>query len=199
MSSQKSKGSILPPLQRRIILCLADGGLQTINEITSNIPLLKLAKVCHYKPTWMAVKWLGKKGLVREAGKKEYRGREYPQFWLTSDGVLVALTEGAPLERLLARTKEIYPKDETLACYLEVVSRLNPDIIRLAYSALRRKGKIEPIDLATILFAEMQTDTSIQVYREIVKTIRSYPKEYEAFKRRMEKALETISKFNEMT
>ena len=69
----------------------------------------------------------------------------------------------------------------------------------MAYSALRRKGKIEPIDLATILFIEMQTETPIQVYREIVETIKSYPKEYASFKKRIEKALVTISKFNEMT
>jgi hypothetical protein len=51
MSNQTGKGIILPPLQRRIVLCLAEEGLQTKNQITTNIKLLKLAKASHYKPT----------------------------------------------------------------------------------------------------------------------------------------------------
>lgn len=54
--------------------------------------------------------------------------------------------------RLLELTKQIYPYNQTLACYLEVVSKINPDVLRVGFSALRQKGKLEPIDLAKMIF-----------------------------------------------
>lgn len=198
MSRRGPKGSILPPLQRRIILCLAEEGLQTINEIVKNIPILGLAKVCHYKPTWLAVKSLGEKGVIHEVGVKEYRGRKYPQFWLTDDGLLVALTEGGTVEHLLQLTKQIYPNNRTLACYLEVASQMNPEIVRILYSAFNRSGKIEPADLAMVFVAEMQTKDRNQRQKAIIDTLRAYPKEYGSFKKRMNQIMKDLDKLKEM-
>ena len=124
--------------------------VQTVNEITKNISLLKLAKVCHYKPTWLAIKWLKGKGLIQEAGTKEYRGRKYPQYWLTGDGTIVAMLEGTKPEILVAETKRVYPDNASLACYLELASKLNPETFRVGFLALNRKSLLEPVDLATM-------------------------------------------------
>lgn len=178
---------------------MAEKGLQTINEVKENIPLLGLAKVSPYKSTWLAIKSLNKKGLIHKTGVKEYGGRKHSQFCITSNGVFLALDEGIPLNRLLVETKQIYPDNHTFICYLEVASKLNPEVLRIGYSALERKGKIEPVDLATMMFTEMQTETQDETYREIVDTIKAHPQKYRLFKKRIEKMLETLSKLNEIT
>lgn len=90
MTRKKEKRNNLPPLQKRIILCLAEHGPQTINETTRN-----MKPKGHYKPTYMAFKSLKAKGLIQKQGSKTYRGREYAQFWLTEKGVITALVYGA--------------------------------------------------------------------------------------------------------
>ena len=144
MSKKNSSSTILPPLQRRVILCLAQEGLQTINEVVKNIPRLELAPASHYKPTWLAIKSLTEKGYIQAIGAKEYRGRQYPLYWLTGNGILLAFMEGTRLTHLLTETQRIYPDNITLACYLEIASKLDPNIFRTAFSALDKKGKIEP-------------------------------------------------------
>ncbi len=95
-------------------------------------------------------------------------------------------------------TKQIYPKNETLACYLIVVSKMNPDVIKIAYSAIVAKGKVETIDVINIILTESQTKSSDQQQKEIIDTIKTYPKEYDLFKKRMDKILESLDKLKEM-
>lgn len=199
MSKLKTKGNKLPSLQKRVILCLAQKGLQTINEIKTNIPRLQyaLARATHYKPTWLAIKSLGKKGLVQEIGTKEYRGRKYPTYWLTDEGILVALIEGANPETLLKKTREIFPENHTLLYCIEIIPKLNPRVLEIGYSAVRTKGKLEPIDLATILLTQMQTETSVQTFWEIVEILKKYPKQYNSFKKQIEQMLENLSRLKE--
>jgi hypothetical protein len=56
--------------------------------------------------------------------------------------------------RLLELTKQIYPENQTLACYLEVLSKMSLRIIKIAYSALEAKGKLEPTDMINLLLTE---------------------------------------------
>ncbi|MCJ7759995.1 hypothetical protein MUP59_02495, partial [Candidatus Bathyarchaeota archaeon] len=88
MSKQQRESHILPPLQSDIILYLAKEGSQTKNKIALGVSR-------SYKPTWTALKSLKMKKLTIETDVKTYRGREYSQFWLTDDGAMVALAEGA--------------------------------------------------------------------------------------------------------
>jgi len=176
---------------------LAQKGSQTINEIKTNIPLLKLAHVAHYKPTWLAVKSLGQKGLIQKVGAKEYRGRKYPTYWLTDEGVLVALIEGANPETLLKKTKEIFPENQILLYCLEIAPKLNLEVFEIGYLAVKAKGKLEPIDLATILFTQMQTGTSIQTFREAIEILKKYPKQYKSFKERVEQMFENLRRLKE--
>lgn len=200
MSRQKTKSNKLPSLQKRVVLCLAQEGSQTKNEIKTNIPRLKyaLGRVTHYKPTWLAIKSLGQKGLVQEVGTKEYRGRKYPTYWLTDEGVFVALFEGANPETLLKKTREIYPENQILLFCIEIIPKLNPKVFEMGYSAVKTTGKLEPIDLATILLTQMQTETSVQAFWETVEILKKYPKQYNSFKKQIEQMFENLSRLKEI-
>jgi len=147
MIKRNVESHILPLLQRDMILYLAKEGSHTKNAIASGVSR-------SYQPTWTAFKSLEKKSLIKETDVKTWRGREYQQFWLTDNGVLIALAEGADPDRLLELTRKIYPKNQRLACYLEVLSKMSLHIIKIAYSALESKGKLEPTDVINILLTE---------------------------------------------
>jgi len=144
MIKRNVESHILPPLQRDILLYLAMEGSQTKNTIAVGVSR-------SYKPTWTALNSLEAKKLIKETDVKTWRGREYSQFWFTDDGTVIALADGADPDRLLELTKQIYPENQMLACYLEVLSKMSQDIIKIAYSALETKGKLEPTDVINIL------------------------------------------------
>jgi len=192
MSKRKTRGNKLPPLQKKVVLCLAQNKPQTINEIKTKIP-----PPAHYKPTWLAIKSLHQKGLVQEVGTKKHRERNYPTHWLTDEGVLVALIEGANSETLLKRTREIFPENQSLLYYLEIAPKLNPKVLEIGYSTVMTKGKLEPIDLATILLTQMQTETSVQQFRETVEILKKYPKHYNSFKKQIEQMFKNLSRIKE--
>ena len=191
MSKHKEGNHILPPLQRDIVLYLAKEGSQTKNKIASGVSR-------SYKPTWTALNSLEAKKLIKETDTKTYRGRKHPQFWLTDDGAVIALAEGADPDRLIELTKQIYSENQMLACYLEVLSKMSLDIVKIAYSALEAKGKLEPTDVFNILFTE-STKISDQLQKEIIDILKTYPKEYDDFKKRMDQIWERLDKLKEMT
>lgn len=90
--------------------------------------------------------------------------------------------------------------NQTLACYLEVVSKMKLlDAIRVGYLALKRKGELDPFDLMAMMFTETDKKTTDQQLKEIVDVIKAYPKEYYSFKKRMDQILESLDKLREMT
>ena len=186
MSKKKLESHILPPLQRKIILYLAKEGAQTKNEIASGVST-------SYKPTWTTFNSLQKKKLIRETTVKTYRGQKYPQYWLTDDGALVALAEGANSKHLLGLAKQIYPEDQRLACYLEVLPKVDLDIIRVVYS-ITQKGKFESDDLLNLLLIGSATDKDDHSFEETVDTFKAYPDEFDAFKKRMDQIIEGLDK-----
>jgi len=186
MIKRNEERHILPPLQRDIVLYLATEGSQTKNAIATGVSR-------SYKPTWTAFNSLTEKKLIKETDMKTWRGRDYPQFWLTDNGVLIALAEGANPDRLLEMTKQIYPKNPRLACYLEVLSKMSLHIIKTAYSALEAKGKLEPTDVINILLTET-AKSSDQLQKEVIDTLKAYPKEYDLFKKRMDQIWERLDK-----
>jgi len=70
-------------------------------------------------------------------------------------------------------------------------------IIKIAYSALEAKGKLEPIDVLNILLTET-AKISDQLQQEIIDTLKTYSKEYDLFKERMDQILESLDKLKEM-
>lgn len=71
-------------------------------------------------------------------------------------------------------------------------------IIKIAYSAIELKGKLEPTDVINILLTET-AKISDQLQKEIIDTLKTYPKEYETFKKKMDQILESLDKLKEMT
>lgn len=200
MPKQKMKHYKLPSLQKKVLLCLAKMAPQTINEIKNNIPQLEPAYTfkSHYKPTWMAVKSLIRKNLIHQTTSKEYRARKYPRYWLTDEGVVAAVIEGVDPNDLLKKTRELYPDNQILLYFLEIAPKLNPEVFRIGYSAIKNKGKLEPIDLATIFFTQMQTETHTQAFKEAIKILKRYPKEHKSFKQQIEKLYENLNRIKEI-
>lgn len=133
---------------------------------------------------------------LAETTVKTYRGQNYPQYWLTDDGALVALAEGTDPKHLLGLAKQIYPEDQRLACYLEVLPKVDLDIIRVVYS-ITQKGKFESDDLLDLLLIGSTTDKEGQSFEETVETFKAYPDEFDAFKKRMDKIMEGLDKLKE--
>lgn len=71
-------------------------------------------------------------------------------------------------------------------------------IIKIAYSALESKGKLEPTDVINIILTET-AKTSDQLQKEVIGTLKAYPKEYDLFKKRMNQIFESLDKLKEMT
>lgn len=88
MSTNKVKGDSFPPVQKQIILSLAKNGPQNINKTSNDIHK-------QYKSTHTALKTLIRKGFLEEVSKEPYRGQEYPKYWLTMEGQILALVHGA--------------------------------------------------------------------------------------------------------
>ncbi len=179
MSRQLWKGNNLPPLQKKIVLCLAEKGPQTINETVQNIKH-------HYKPTWIAFNSLEKKGLIRKINSKIYRGRQYPQFWLSEEGIILSLVEGASKEALLEKVEAFYPDNRNLHAFLDFASIFNPEIWKIAYYSIKRKGKLEPVDLAMIMVTQMESDANLEKVKEGLTKLKKYPEILESFKKLVE-------------
>jgi len=187
MSKKQKRGDSLPPLQRKIILCLARHGALTINEC--------VRKIKHqYKATWIAFQSLKKKGLIKEVSSKVYRGNEYPQFWLTEEGILLSFIEGASKDDLLEKSKTFYPKDENLHAFLDFASIFNPEIWKIAYYSIKRKGKLEPLDLAMIMITQMESDVNLEKFKEGLTKLKKYPEILESFNKLME-GLDKVKEF----
>ena len=187
MSTQKIKGNILPPLQKRIILHLAKNGAQTINKTTKGLK-------GHYKSTWTAFNALKQKGLIKKTDLWIYCNREYPLFWLTQGGIFVALVEGADAANLLQRTLKNYPNDKTLQCCLELSPLLGLEGFKIALSAIQDKGKLDDSDMMNILLAHAQKDVSIQQFKGLIGILRKYPKEYEGIKKHLSQINKVLTK-----
>jgi hypothetical protein len=179
MSKRKKKGNNLHPLQKKIVLNLSKNGPQTINKT------VKSMKKFSYKPSYIAFKSLEEKGVLTKVRTKPWHGNQFPEFWLTDIGILTALIEGASPTDLLTQTKEVYPNNQMLQYFLEIIPNFNPDIVRIALTALKNKGKLEPVDLGTIFFTQMDTNATHDKFANALEIMKKYPKEHKHFKQQI--------------
>jgi hypothetical protein len=189
MSIQPEKGDILPPLQKRIILSLAKSDPQTINQLVKTME-------GSYKSYWTALESLKEKKLVQAVDSKTYRGREYPQFWLSSTGVLLTLFEGESPENLLEKTLRIYPEDVYLQAILEVAPILGTEAFEVAFQIVLAKGKIESTDLPMIILTQMQKDIDIAQFEPLMKILKKHPDQLEATKSYTKVLIEKLAKLD---
>ncbi len=186
MPKSQTKGNNLPSLQRAITLHLASGEPQTINETRASIKK-------SYKPTWVAFNSLENKNLISKINVKQYHGREYPRFWLTAEGIVMALMEGANFEILLEQAKTLYPDAKTLHCFLEIMPYTKPELLKLAYSIIKGKKEVGMSELATLTFSRSANQMSIEDERAFMATLEKYPEEYKEFKTKIQSAINQLS------
>ena len=191
MSTQKGKGNNLPPLQKRIILHLARNGAQTINETVKSLK-------GHYKSSLIAFDVLKQKRLIKKTDLKIYRNREYPRFWLTQEGIFVALVEGADSTNLLQKTLKSYPNDKTLQCCLELSPLLGLEGFKIALSTIQNKGNLDNSDTMRIFLAHAQKDVSVKQFRKLIEILKRYPKEYYETKKHLSQIIKTLTKFESL-
>jgi len=191
MSNKKEKSNHLPSLQKLIVLHLAKNGPQTINQTAKGTGH-------DYHPSHTAFKALEKKRII-EKGKMKYLniGKKFPLYWLTPDGAILALTEGASPTDILAIAKQEYPDNLMLQFGLEMGQYANVEVFKIALTALRAKGKLELADLISIMITQMRTDTPMKTFTDALKTYRKYPEQYSQFKKSITQIKETFNKLTE--
>ncbi|MEM2995447.1 MAG: hypothetical protein QXI91_05490 [Candidatus Bathyarchaeia archaeon] len=177
MSKKQKRGNSLPPLQRKIILCLAEHGALTINEC------VKIIKH-HYKATWIAFNSLERKGLIQKVNIKLYRGREYPQFWLSPEGQLTALLNNANIgkvrENALKYCEETEREDFSI--FYEIAQSVGPETANKIFRFILEKGKFE---LSYLPMNEKDVE-------KIVRILKKYPKYRKTLENVGEKLVEKI-------
>lgn len=184
MSKDKAKGDNLPPLQKQIVLNLAENQPQTINETVKAISK-------SYKASWIAFNSLEKKNLLEKTHVKIYRGRAYPRYWLTGTGIVMALLEGASSDKLLEQTKILYPNVKTLHCFLEVVPYITPEIIEMTVPLTERKKRLEISDLFILAFSTNTMDH--KTAEEFKAKLEKYPELYDEFKTRIQAMINQLN------
>lgn len=171
MSKPTIKSDNLHPLQKIIVLHLAENEPQTINQT-----VVAISK--SYKPTWIAFNSLEKKNLITKTGTKSYRGRDYPRHWLTDEGMIMALMEGANADRLLEQTKILYPDSKIIHSFLEITPFIHPQVMRLTYSTVKEKGKLGFAEVATLYISQAAIGMDFETAKKFALTLKKYPEEY---------------------
>jgi hypothetical protein len=186
MSKPKVKSDNLHSLQKLIVLHLAENEPQTMNQTAEAISK-------SYKPSWIAFNSLEKKRLIGKADILDYRGRKYPRYWLTDEGMIMALMEGASSNKLLERTKILYPDAKIMHCFLEIMPFFDPEVIRMAYSNVKGKGKLGFIEVATLILSEAAMPMDIETGKKVATILREYPDEYAQLKMVVQEMINQLS------
>ena len=167
-NSKNAKKELLHPLQRSILLYLATSDPQTKNATAKAIN-------GHYRSSWTAFTALKEKGLITENGLKTHHGRDFPRFWLTELGLLIALHEGAKPEIVLRKTIQMYPENRGLHFLVEAIPILDPNVLDSAYIALLDNRQIELSDKISVLFAQAQIGLSSDQKKRFNAVLKRYP------------------------
>jgi ribosomal protein L28 len=183
-----TKKTFLPPLQKKVLLYLANNEPKTINE---TVKALK----SHYKSTWNAFNNLENKTLVNPVSTKNYQGQEYLRYWTTTDGAFIALCEGAKTSNVIKRSLEIYPERKDLQYLLESVSILGPDAFTIGYMAFVSKGRIEPSDITKMLITQCSlTPQKIMQFSEMLLKYPEQKQKYDEMITEMADKLKNLDK-----
>ncbi len=164
------KSEFLPPLQRRILLFLAE-----------NAPMNKHATAKamgeHTRSTWLSFKGLEELGLIKKIDKREFLGRERDCYWLTDSGIYLALIEGANAKHVLNRTKDVYPDYKLLQLIIEITPILGTAMHKIAYSSVTEKGKLDEGDKSAMITAQLQKELSLQQIQDLFTIMGKYPEQ----------------------
>ena len=190
MSKTKAKSNNLPPLQKSIVSCLAKHGLQTINGT-----MIKLSG--HYKATWTAFKSLEKKGLIEKVNDKhkEYRGRKYPQFWLTERGIASALLHNANPYLLLENIKKAHPNDSEKASLVEVLSQFDPELRKMMLQMVMRESDIGSHGIVALIMLGLGKGLNAEIVNsKMVPVLRKYPREFRFYRQGLRRSYKQLKR-----
>jgi hypothetical protein len=183
ISTKENKTDSFPPLQRRIVLHLAQTSPKTINETAKEISKTKKGIPRNYKSSWSAFKALEEKGLIKDTTSKDYKNRKYPRSWLTDVGVLFAVHEGAEPQALLKRTREIYPEDKDLHFLIEAAPILGKHALDVLYLAVLNRGAINQTDLISIFAAQTIDKLTPNQIAQFVAVLKKYPERHQQIRK----------------
>jgi len=159
MARPEKQGHDLGPLQKQILLHLATKGPKNINETAKEMS-------AHYKSVHTAFYSLEKKGMIMRVGKVSYRGRGYDAFWLTENGILKALLNGADSNLVLKAIKRTFPKYDDTLLFAQVASRLPTKVLRTIsslYPSLSFQVGIQEV-LKLVFMADLSVDDLRTLY-----------------------------------
>ncbi len=116
--------------------------------------------------------------MIMKVSTKDYRNQQFDCFWLTPDGTLCALLEGANQLTLYEKSIKVYPENENLHCLLEVTPFLGTDFLKIALGAFLAKGKIDNDDITMILATQMNRELTDKQGRQLAAVLKKYPDQY---------------------
>lgn len=159
MARPEKQGHDLGPLQKQILLHLATKGPKNINETAKEMS-------AHYKSVHTAFYSLEKKGMIMRVGKVSYRGRGYDAFWLTENGILKALLNGADSNLVLKAIRRTFPKYDDTFLFAKVASHLPKKVLRVIssmYPSVSVQVGIQEV-LKLVFMADLSTDDLRRLY-----------------------------------
>jgi len=187
ISKSVTEKQYLPPLQKQIMLYLAENHPQSKYKVSKGLK-------GYYKSVYDAIDDLTEKKILVEIKKEEYRNQEHSAYWLTPAGVFIALVQGANAKTVLNRTTEIYPDNKMLQCFVELTTILGTDIHQVGYQAILKKGKLEKTDVSLMLGTGLLKDLSLEEVLEIFALMKKYPEQFADFKEQIGELIEKMKK-----
>ena len=184
-----NKQKFLSPLQRKILLFLAVNYPADINETVKAIK-------GNYRSSWDAFKELEKKNLIKPVKSKRYRGRDYDQFWLSANGILIAMSEKVKSKILLRKAQDIYPEKRGLHFLIEVIPVLGESAFDMLFLAVVNKGKFDDSDLISIFASQKKlSNKEIRKYHSILER---YPELHQQHVDYIKKASKNLKDLSEL-
>jgi hypothetical protein len=190
LHNSKANKHLLPPLQKKIVLYLSKNDPKTINEAVKDLK-------SHYKSTWTSFRSLEKKKIIKAVETKTYQGKEFPRYWLGEDGTYAAILEGAKVDTVVKKAKEIFPDEKELHYFLDITSIFGIDAFEIGFRALFAKGKVEPEDIAAMLVNQMLKGISPAALGKFYVLLRQYPKHNLEMEKLMKDLGSNMNKFQE--
>ena len=136
---------LLPKHQKKIVLCLAKNEPMTMSQTNRKLRGENTS-------TTRAFHALEAKGMIKETGKTEYRGRTFSKYWLTERGAAFALLNGANPE--IIRTVSLALGRDRI--YFDIRD-ISPRIANVLDVTLLFDGVLKPEELIKRIVIEVAT------------------------------------------
>ena len=179
MAKPKTQSDDLQSVEKLIVLNLARNKPQTKRETAKAISK-------HYKSTWDAYKRLEEKKLIQPASTKPYNTIDYPRYWLTDEGIMRALIEGAKPERMLKQVKILYPDAKPTHVFLTIAQFVHSEVLKMVYSSVKGKNKIGLREILIVFLSQPSIAMDDDAAKKIATALKEYPEEYALIREKLE-------------